>query len=75
MNEFISLWSHYGSLLFVASAITLTNFHHNDKTHMKAYGSKALVKEGKIYFKATKCNPFNRMQAKVVPCPCANVRF
>lgn len=42
---------------------------------MKAYGSKSLVKEGKIYFKATKCNPFNRVQAKVVPCPCANVRF
>jgi len=54
MNESASLWSHYGSLLFMASAITLTNFHHNDKTHMKTYGSKTLVKEGKIYFRATK---------------------
>jgi hypothetical protein len=54
MNESASLWSHYGSLLFMASAITLTNFDHNDKTHMKTYGSKTLVKEGKIYFRATK---------------------
>jgi hypothetical protein len=50
MNEFASLWSHYGSLLFVVSAITLASFYHNDKTHVRAYGSKTLVKEIRIYF-------------------------
>jgi hypothetical protein len=50
MNESTSLWPHLGSSLFVASVVALIGFHHNDKTNMKAYGSKSLVKEGRIYF-------------------------
>jgi hypothetical protein len=50
MSESASLWSHPWSSLFIANAIVLVGFHHNDKTHMRTHGSKTPIKEGRIYF-------------------------